>query len=243
VKVCYDHSQEVHSLEGPSAALPIIFSDYHPKSLLDVGCGVGTWLAAAARLGWPDLLGLDGVDIPEEQLFISRDHFRCQNLTEAWNLDRRFDAALCLEVAEHLEEDHADKLLDGLIRHADLIIFSAACPGQPGLHHVNCQWPSYWQEKFNQRGYICKDEVRWKIWEVPNIEWWYRQNMFIAQRAPYQAGLESRLRPVIHPEMLKFMLQTHAFENHVHQIECGRMPISWYLTVPGRAILRKIGQG
>lgn len=33
---------------------------YTPESVVDVGCGVGTWLAAFAQHGVDDVLGVDG---------------------------------------------------------------------------------------------------------------------------------------------------------------------------------------
>jgi ubiquinone/menaquinone biosynthesis C-methylase UbiE len=37
----YEHSQNIHTLNGPQAALPVLFADNKPTSLLDVGCGTG----------------------------------------------------------------------------------------------------------------------------------------------------------------------------------------------------------
>jgi len=80
-------------------------------------------------------------------------------LTRSWDLKRKFDAVLCLEVAEHLDSAFAPTLIDALIKHGNLIYFSAACPGQTGQHHVNCQWPVYWQQLFNERGFACEDDL------------------------------------------------------------------------------------
>ena len=103
-------------------------------------------------LGITDVTGVDGVEVPADKLEIPASHRRTQDLTRSWNLGRRFDMALCLEVGEHLDELHSGTLVDALVRHSDLIVFSAACPGQSGQHHVNCQWPEYWQAKFNDAG-------------------------------------------------------------------------------------------
>ena len=42
----------------------------------------------------------------------------------------------------------ADVFVDSLCRHGELIIFSAAVPGQGGERHVNEQPLEYWREKF-----------------------------------------------------------------------------------------------
>jgi SAM-dependent methyltransferase len=241
MSVDYNHSENLHSVTGPRAALPVLFAKQKPLSLLDVGCGTGTWLRAALDLGIPEVFGLDGVEISSEKLHIPAGKIRHQDLTRPWNLNTRFDAALCLEVAEHLEAACAPILIAALVQHTDLILFSAACPGQEGQHHVNCQWPAYWQRLFNQRGFSCFDEPRWQIWDDARIEPWYRQNIFIARRDTVSAGQEPRLRAVVHPEMLPSVVsENNRFESHVRQIEEGCVGATWYLKAPVFALLNKL---
>lgn len=235
----YNHSQNAHTVEGPHAAFPEIFFAQTPHSLLDVGCGTGTWLKAALEFGVSDIMGVDGVAIPPEQLLLPSDCFRQHDLTQPWDLGRRFDAVLCLEVAEHLEEAYAPTLMDTLTRHSDTIVFSAACPGQAGQHHVNCQWPAYWQRMFNERGYACVDDVRWRIWNKPGVEAWYKQNMFVAHHGPAEAGRERRIQPVVHPAMIP-CFRPALQETIVKHITQGNMASKWYLVLPFRAAWGKV---
>jgi SAM-dependent methyltransferase len=235
----YDHARNLHTLEGAAAALSSILNSPMPNSLLDIGCGTGTWLRAAVELGVSDVAGVDGVHAPEGSLFIDKDKIAFLDLTAPFKLNRRFDVALCLEVAEHLPESSADILISSIVAHADTILFSAAIPGQAGQHHVNCRWPSYWQEKFNNHGFACDDSVRWQIWDDTRIEPWYRQNMFWARRDPSQAGHEPRLRSVIHPEMIEVVCSTIT-ERRMKEIEAGSWPIKWYLLTAVRALFSKI---
>ncbi|MEI8290495.1 MAG: class I SAM-dependent methyltransferase [Verrucomicrobiota bacterium] len=223
----YDHSHNLHYLPGPRTAFPLIFAGGKPQSLLDVGCGIGIWLKVALENGVMDISGVDGVDIKPNQLLIPPSAFRQQDLTQIWNLGRRFDAAFCLEVAEHLDERYASRLIDCLVAHSDHIIFGAACPGQTGQHHVNCQWPAYWQQLFNERGYVCSDEIRWKMWSNEQIEPWYRQNIFVARRDPPAAGKEPRIVPVLHPAIVKLMLREE-FPRNLETIGQGELPFAWY---------------
>ena len=225
----YIHTGLVHGVEGPEFAFRRIFADHPIHSLLDVGCGTGTWLRAASTCGVTDLKGIDGHDFKEDQLHCPFDAFQRVDLNKEWNLNRKFDAALCLEVAEHLEESTAGTLIGCLTRHADLIIFSAACPGQPGQQHINCQWPSYWQKLFNEHGFVCTDDLRWRIWDDERIESWYRQNIFVARHDPDSAGSEPRIAAVIHPAMFT-TLMTCAVQASFDQaaLEGHRSP-SWYL--------------
>ena len=226
----YDHSANDHSITGPEAALPWLLGEDRPASVLDVGCGIGTWLRAFQQLGITDVFGIDGVDVPEDALLVSKKLFAHHDLSKPLELGRRFDLLLCLEVAEHLDPEAGERLVASLTQHADTIFFSAAAPGQPGQHHVNCQWPSYWQEIFNARGYACDDAVRWRMWSDGRIEHWYRQNTFCARKNILLAGHEPRIVAVIHPESLPGYPRTEAFANTVNLIADGYMPTRWYLS-------------
>jgi len=242
MSVDYNHSENLHTIAGPAAAIPIIFAKHKPASLLDVGCGTGTWLKAAIDFGIPDVFGVDGVEIPLDKLNIPADKIRHLDLTRPWNLRQRFDAVMCLEVAEHLDSTFASILIDALVKHGNRIFFSAACPGQTGQHHVNCQWPDYWQRMFNERGFCCEDNLRWQIWDDIRIEPWYRQNIFLARHAPETAGREPRIRRVVHPDNWKLVTAIPpppTFQDHIHQIEQGRMPAMWYSTITIRALCAK----
>lgn len=243
--VKFDHSLLPASLKGPSMALQVMFHDTLPASLVDMGCGPGRWIRAALDLGITDVLGIDGGDLKKDQLLIPLARFQRQILSEPFALDRKFDVALCLEVGEHLNEEDAKKLVANLAAHADCIFFSAACPGQPGQFHLNCQWPDYWQNLFNEAGYACDDAIRWKLWNLDALEFYYRQNIFLARRDEQRAGREPRILPVIHPEIMDFLQDYGAEDKRVRwlrQVEEGSQSVSWYLSVPAKAFGRKLNR-
>lgn len=203
-KVEYSHARNLHTLRGSCDGLAEIFKDCgiaEPNSLLDVGAGSGHWLKAAMECGVYDVLGVDGVPTTGRSLEVSSDLIMLADLRKHLDLGRQFDIAICLEVAEHLPEEAASTLVSSLCRHADIIYFSAAIPYQGGDHHINCQWPEYWQRLFNDQGFACEDKIRWRIWKIRSIEPWYRQNMMKSTRSPI-AGSEARILPCIHPDML-----------------------------------------
>jgi SAM-dependent methyltransferase len=219
----------------------VLFERRRPISLLDVGCGTGTWLFVAQMLGIDDIVGVDGVEIAADRLLMPAEAFRVVDLTTPWTLARKFDIALCLEVAEHLDPHAGRLLVETLTAHADEIVFSAACPGQPGQHHVNCQWPVYWQRLFNGYGFACSDAIRWKIWNDPDVDVWYRQNMFVARRDA-AAGTEERLKAVIHPDLLQHLVfaeATSVATQRVKSVEDGAMPVAWYANSAVRAMVAK----
>lgn len=238
----YDHGSNRHTLEGPRHALAAVLTRLFVRSLLDVGCGRGTWLKAASDCGIQEIAGVDGVSIPPAELHFPSADFYVRDLSQPLDLGRRFDLVVCLEVAEHLEAGNAEQLVANLSRHSDTVLFSAACPGQPGQHHVNCQWPGYWQNAFNKLGYACNDWPRWAIWADERIEGWYRQNMFIACRDTSLASKEPRIKPVVHPEMVPHFegrAKREAIVKFQERMVGGAMSIRWYLTMPLKALVAK----
>jgi SAM-dependent methyltransferase len=172
-----------HHLDGSFSSAevtaPLLMRLIDIRSAVDVGCGVGTWLKALTLHGVHDVLGIDGAYVDRRALQIPGDRFLPLDLSQPFTLDRRFDIALSLEVAEHLAADCAQDFIDSLVRLAPVILFSAAIPFQGGTHHVNEQWPEYWADLFRNRGYLPIDCIRSQIWNDPRVEWWYAQNILL----------------------------------------------------------------
>jgi SAM-dependent methyltransferase len=240
----YNHFKNTHTAIGASAAFTILFPANLPTCILDIGCGEGTWLEAAIDAGVHDIMGVDGANVSQANLRFPLESFRCLDISDSFDLKRKFDLVLCLEVAEHLEEKKADVLVSNLVRHGDVILFSAACPHQYGQHHVNCQWPEYWQKMFNRYGYRCSDSQRWVIWNEAQIEPWYRQNLFLAEKSN-DFGTEPRIKPVIHPEMMGSINQVSLSEVCAamdRSFEQGKLPLNWYVKNLAQALLLKAGR-
>ena len=154
------------------------------QSAVDVGCGVGAWLAVLRSLGVADVLGIDGVWVKEDLLKIPPECFRRADLSGPLPISRRFDLAISLEVAEHLPATRAEGFVAELVQAADFVLFSAAIPFQGGYHHVNEQWQSHWADLFARHDYVVRDWVRPRLWTDVRIPVWYRENilLFAARR-------------------------------------------------------------
>jgi SAM-dependent methyltransferase len=161
------------------ACVPLIVRVLRPRSAVDVGCGQGDWLKALIEAGVSDILGVDGDYVRRDELKIPAENFRAHDLTGPLDMGRRFDVALCLEVAEHLPAGSATSLVRSLTAAAPAVVFSAAVPGQGGLHHINEQWPWYWQGLFERQGYRCLDLFRKELWQNPDVEGYYQQNLLL----------------------------------------------------------------
>lgn len=156
-----------------------LYSGVLPQSVIDVGCGRGVWAAEWRRRGVAQCLGVDGEYVSRSSLLIPETDFLARDLTKPFDLGRRFDLVQCLEVAEHVPSNAAAVLIDTLVRHGDIVIFSAAVPGQGGEHHVNERPFKYWRSLFHSRGYRMYDAVRPSLRGRHDIEPWYRYNAFV----------------------------------------------------------------
>jgi SAM-dependent methyltransferase len=192
------------SYRSAMVVLPLVFSIIAPRSVVDLGCGTGTWLRAADELGAHDYLGYDGPHVA--QLCIPKERFLAVDLRQPLQADRRFDLVISCEVAEHLPATCAATLVGTLTSLSDVVLFSAAIPGQGGVHHVNEQWPAYWQALFRARNYSAYDFIRPGIWNDDRVEVWYRQNtvLYVADSAGSRFNLPEKtleVRGMVHPEL------------------------------------------
>lgn len=163
--------------------VPYLMEWVRPASVIDVGCGSGDWLAEFASEGVKTILGIDGDYVDRQWLQIPEGCFRAHDLSKPLRVGENFDLAISLEVGEHLPASSADSLVAALVTASPVILFSAAVPGQGGLHHVNEQWQDYWAAKFSRAGYVSVDALRPRIWENRSVRWWYAQNALLYVRA------------------------------------------------------------
>ena len=157
----------------------LLLPEMRIDSLLDVGAGHGAWAAEWLAAGVKDVLAVDGDYVSRDQLAIPAEAFRAHDLSTPLDVGRRFDLVQSLEVAEHLPHQHADLFVDNLVRHGDVVLFSAAVPHQGGEHHVNEQPPEYWRKRFAARGYMAFDFLRPRLARRREVMPWYRFNSYL----------------------------------------------------------------
>ena len=174
----YEARQE-KSASSADVIVPLVLSLFKAKSVVDVGCGNGTWLRAFVANGIEDYLGIDGEHVPNDLLQVPVQKIRRADLRTVREVGRRFDIACSLEVAEHLPPDYANQFIGLLVAAAPVVLFSAAIPKQGGTGHVNEQPQSYWWSEFSRHGYVAVDCIRPRVFGDRRIDWWYRQNTLI----------------------------------------------------------------
>ncbi|MCA9170515.1 MAG: class I SAM-dependent methyltransferase [Planctomycetales bacterium] len=223
-------SFQAASNQSANVIVPILLELTCARSVVDVGCGLGSWLQAFQSAGVDDVFGVDGTYVDTSQLRIAGDRFAARDLSQPLSLTRNFELCICLEVAEHLPATSADTLVQSLTQLAPIVCFSAAIPSQGGTHHVNEQWPAYWIEKFRQHDYTPVDAIRQRIWNDPRVDYWYCQNLLLFANAEALADntvLQSSIvpqgadpLPLVHPQL---WARTAAALDNTVDVRCRRV--------------------
>jgi len=226
--------QAENSYKSAKMFMPYLMKYCNPKSVIDVGCGVGTWLKAFKENGVQKLLGIDGNKIDDKILYMPREILQIEDLEKvSKNTGEKYDLLISLEVAEHLDANAADRFIEVLTSYADDIFFSAAIPYQGGINHINEQPPQYWVDKFKNLGYYCFDIVRDKLLNDEKLFYGcYAQNGFIfsKNKEKFEAlGFKATQQPMFfyHPwhinvredEIRALKLENEQLKNEVNSLK------------------------
>ena len=194
------------SIRSAEATIPLILTFINPKSVVDIGCGLGSWLSVWQKCNVVDVLGFDGNYVRKDKLLIDSDKFLVADLNTPLKMNRHFDLVMSLEVAEHIRPENASAFIQSLCSLGNVILFSAAIPYQGGMNHLNEQYPEYWMKLFSEHGYKAYDCIREKIWNNQNIDTCYRQNMLFFvnndfhQDHPLITRDQKPVLAMVHPE-------------------------------------------
>jgi SAM-dependent methyltransferase len=254
----YSHEESIHNLKDPRIIVPFICDILRPKSVVDLGCGIGTFLHVFQENGVAEILGLDGNWVDKDKLSknIKLSDFKEVDIERGFVLNEKFDLAICLEVLEHVDEKYSENAVKILTELSDVIIFSAAIPGQGGQNHVNEQWFEYWQLKFSKFGYKFYDVFRPIFWNNSELAVWYKQNMFLVTKSEmetelsqFQKFFDIKIKNYIHPEYFnQAVVDVESYANYYHEnqnqlkmIKNGERSIKFYLKLLLKSLIMKVG--
>ncbi len=239
------HDEKRNLSKAPNAIIPLVFDFIKPASVVDIGCGTGNFLKAFKTYGVKDVLGIDGAWADKKLVAVNLDNgeFFEADLEsfDSSSIQKTFDLALCLEVAEHLSAQAADRLVQNLVRLSHTVLFSAALPGQGGYKHINEQWATYWEEKFKKHDYYFWDIMRPQIANHPDVPFWFQQNLFVVAHKDHPPQFDaSRINfqkcyNYVHPDV--YLKQV----KRLQEIKSGHYSIKGYAKLLAKAVRRKVG--
>jgi len=135
-------------------ALEYLVRTFDIATMLDVGCGPGGMHEVAESLGivW---VGVDGDPIFKDRNNIILHDF-CNGPLSTYITHT--DLVWSVEFLEHVDEIYLPNVMSSINR-ASVAVVTAAPPGYPGHHHVNCRPQDYWIGAFATIG-MRFDSVR-----------------------------------------------------------------------------------
>jgi len=181
----YYNDVDRFAIQSAVAIAESVMNEFRPANVVDVGCGTGALLTQFKKCH-VSALGLErsaaAIKICGERN-LEVFPFDLEAVSEYAG---RADVAICLEVAEHLPERFADRLVKLLCDISDHVVFTAATPGQGGTDHLNEQPHEYWIEKFSRRGFNHDVEISgaWRrAWQARTASF-YSDNIMVFNRRP-----------------------------------------------------------
>jgi predicted RNA methylase len=165
-----------------AAIAETIIKEYQPKRIIDFGCGTGDLARAFASRG-VTVVAIDGYSTPDFSAY-SNIHFTKVDLNNVAatqkflkQFEAKFDLAISIEVAEHLNPDVSSSFIEWMTSMADVIVFSAAVPSQDGDGHINCRSRSDWYQFIKQHEYVIADTLRQHFTLNPRLGLWHKFNI------------------------------------------------------------------
>ena len=161
---------------------------FNIESMLDVGCGPAGMVEMAESIGisaW----GIDGDPYVERKISKVTIHDYTTGFVPTASLPTStFDLAWSVEFLEHVEEKYLPLYMHsfGLCKY---VVCTAAPPGWPGHHHVNCRSIDYWIGAFAANGfeYDAIESGQVRAHSTMTKGFMSRTGMFFKKREPWYA--------------------------------------------------------
>lgn len=165
-----------------------LYNELKPNSVLDLGCGVGSYLEGFLNAGCKDLLGIE-LNFNNAKKYIVNNIYSFiveGNVTQDLNLNRKFDCVISFEVGEHIYPDGTRMFVNNLTSYSDkYIILTAAPPGQRGTGHINLLDKNIWIDFVVSKGFLYKEDLveKYKIkWKKFKVGYYIINNLMIFKR-------------------------------------------------------------
>ena len=145
------------------------------EEIVDFGCGNADYTKALINEGKK----IDAFDGNPHTPEMTEGLGKVLDLSKKFNLNKKYECVISLEVGEHIPIDKEQIFIDNLDRHCiQCIILSWALPGQGGDGHFNERDNNYIKENFKKRGYKSWDEAE-KFLRDSTTLWWFKNTIMV----------------------------------------------------------------
>ena len=155
-----------------------IKEELNPNSVLDIGCGPGTYVESLRDTG------INAVGLDLDDRVIGKDYLTHKSLFDI--VDEQAEVVLCFEVAEHIEQEREDEVVQKVVSTVGkTLIWTAAAVGQGGIGHINCKDKKEWAKKITNAGLTRnierEEQLKKYIREYRHLGW-FPQNVLYFER-------------------------------------------------------------
>ncbi len=165
-----------------------LYDELKPNSVLDLGCGVGSYLEGFFDAGCRDLLGIElNFDKAKKYIVDNIFFFIVEgDATIELNLNRKFDCIISFEVGEHIEPNGTEMFINNLTSYSNkYIILTVAPPGQRGTGHINLRDRDFWIKSIVIKGFLYRKDLvekYKKVWKKFNVEKYIINNLMVFKK-------------------------------------------------------------
>ena len=153
-------------------------TEINPETVLDIGCGPGIYVDSLRDQG----IDARGIDVDDR--VHGKEHLKYQSLFDI--TDELADTVICMEVAEHIESDLEDQVVEKVVSTVGkTLIWTAAAIGQGGIGHINCKNKQDWADKITAAGLVRNHEKEAALihYATQGIHMgWFRNNLLYFER-------------------------------------------------------------
>jgi len=184
----YEKSIRVDRMPSYITIAEYLNNTYGPKSVIDYGCGCGWILYYLKKAGVERICGIEpslaAMEVQTDSM-IKEAVFQKYLHVPLEMPSIYFDMALCVEVAEHINEVFSNVFISNITSRTNFLVFSVATPGQGGVGHVNEHPWNYWFKNFQVVGFVEREKETVAIQQhlkKNRAKSWYSNNIRILRR-------------------------------------------------------------
>jgi hypothetical protein len=139
------------------------------KSIVDFGCGMGDYTKSFLLM---KQINCDAFDGNPNTSFLTNGIASVLDLSKDFDLQKKYDCVLTLEVGEHIPEEYESIFLNNISKHTNkFIILSWAIEGQGGDGHINCKNNDYIIQQMKLRNFTYDLEKSNFLRNKASVSW------------------------------------------------------------------------
>lgn len=171
-------SQHYYDRTLSSALVAFLKAEDPSGSIVDLGCGMGTYVKHFREEG----LRADGFDGNPQTPILTNNVCGVRDLSEPFTFETPYDWVMSLEVGEHLPAKFETVFINNLhVNNRTGIILSWAVVGQGGHGHVNERNNDYIKRRMATLGYVNDEAAERRLRTAATLRW-FRNTVMVFRK-------------------------------------------------------------